>query len=213
MPNSSGASTYAPHPTIAGLYVGLTDSTSSGGTVPITFCIFRNVSPDTTANVYHHGCIAQVVTESSGSLSVYVNTGTSAAPSWTNLGALPPGDIALAQGKMLRGSATGVAESQTYYGEVAVLANGTTAVPLFGTSTPFRGSLTSVEVISLDDLNGTITLSNSGVTVTTIVKGSANTVRGSATFVNNAFLFGGSVNIVNSTAAGAVVKATFVTGQ
>lgn len=82
MPNSSGASLYGEHPTIAGLFVGVTDSTSKIGTDPITFCIFRGVSPDTTANVYHHGCIAQVVSDASGN-SVYQNTGTYAAPVWT----------------------------------------------------------------------------------------------------------------------------------
>lgn len=81
--NSSGMSPFGKHPTIAGLYVALTDSTSTIGTDPIAFCIFRNVSPDTTANTYHHGCIAIVVSDGNGVNSVYQNTGTYAVPAWT----------------------------------------------------------------------------------------------------------------------------------
>jgi hypothetical protein len=81
--NSSGASVFAAHPTIAGLYLGVTDSTSTIGIDPIVLCLFRNVSPDTTANTYHHGCIAIVVSDTTGVNSVYQNTGTYSSPSWT----------------------------------------------------------------------------------------------------------------------------------
>lgn len=83
MPNSSGASLFGKHPTITGLYVGLTDSSSTVGTDPVAFCIFRNVSLDTTANVYHHGCIAILVSGGTGTNAVYQNTGSYAVPVWT----------------------------------------------------------------------------------------------------------------------------------
>jgi hypothetical protein len=85
--NSSGASVFAKHPTISGLYVGQTDSTSTIGIDPIVFCIFRGLAStdvlDTTASTYHHGCLAIVVDDSSGTASVYQNTGSYTAPSWT----------------------------------------------------------------------------------------------------------------------------------
>lgn len=86
MPNSSGASLFGPHPTIPFLFVGVTDSTSTIGTDPIAFCIFRGNSgaaPSANANTYHHGCLAMVV-DGTGNV-VYQNTGTYASPVWTLL--------------------------------------------------------------------------------------------------------------------------------
>ncbi len=185
--NSSGASVYALHPTIAGLYVGLTDSTSTAGIDPITFCIFRNVSPDTTANTYHHGCIAQVVSDGTGIESVYSNTGTYAAPVWTKFSADISGQ----------------------FQSVSVVTNGGTLVPLFGPPTGFNGSLTSVSFTASDDASGTITLSSNGTTVATIVKGSQGSVKGSSIAVT-AFTAAGSLNVVSSGGNG-TLTATFIT--
>ena len=80
--NSSGAGLYGPHPTIPGLYIGLTDNTSTLGIDPAVFVIFRGVSPDTTANVYHHGCIAIIVSDGANTDSIYENIGTYAVPVW-----------------------------------------------------------------------------------------------------------------------------------
>jgi hypothetical protein len=85
--NSSGASIFAKHPTIPALFVAMTDSTSTIGVDPIAFCLFRGLSStdvlDTTANTYHHGCIALVVDDSAATASVYQNTGSYAIPAWT----------------------------------------------------------------------------------------------------------------------------------
>lgn len=184
--NSSGASIYALHPTIAGLYVGLTDSTSTAGIDPITFCIFRNVSPDTTTNTYHHGCIAQVVSDGTGIESVYSNTGTYAAPVWTKF----------------------AADISGQFDAVSVVTNGATLVPLFANPNGFAGSLTGITFTSADDANGTITVSNSGVTVATIVKGSQGSVKGSSIAVT-AFTAAGSLNVV-STGGNGTLTATFL---
>ncbi len=209
--NSSGMSPFAPHPTIAGLYVGLTDSTATGGIDPINFCMFKGVSPDTTANTYHHGCIAQVTSEASGTLSVYVNTGTYAAPAWTDIGALPPGEISLPSGQTLTGNGSGVAAATKSYDAVAVVTNGATAVPLFAAGTlPTPGSLTGVMFTAADDLNGTITVTNNGTTIATIVKGSQGSVKGSS-IAASAFIAGGSLNVV-STSGNGTLTATFITG-
>lgn len=83
--SSSGASLFAPHPTIPFLFPAVTDSTASAGTDPIAFCIFRGNSgaaPSTDANTYHHGCIALVVDGTGGNV-VYQNTGSYASPTWT----------------------------------------------------------------------------------------------------------------------------------
>lgn len=211
--NSSGASLYAPHPTIANLYVAVTDSTSAAGIDPISFCLFRGNSgaaPTTDANTYHHGCIAQVV-DGTG-LSVYVNTGTYAAPAWTSIGSLPPGDISLTQGSILVGNSSGVAAATRQYGAVSVQTNGTTVVPLFSNPTGFAGSLTGIYFTSIDNANGTITVSSNGSTVATLTKGSIGSVVGSSI---SAFAFtgAGSLNVVSSGAsANGTITATFITG-
>jgi len=193
--NSSGASLFAPHPTIAGLYVGLTDSTSTIGIDPITLCIFRGVSPDTTANTYHHGCIAIVVDGSGGSSSMYQNTGTYAAPSWS---------------VMTAGSGV------TTYAVVAATTNGTTPVNLFGTTNGITGTLTSVIAIAQDTTASNISLiTNVGGTETKfadkIVKStSIGGVTGTITS-NTAFTAAGTTQIVSSGSGNAVVVATYTT--
>lgn len=214
--NSSGASLYAPHPTIAGLYVAITDSTSTVGIDPITFCLFRGVSPDTTANTYHHGCIAQVVSGTSGALDVYVNTGNYALPVWTNIGALPPGDIALTAGYILTGSTTNIAQQTPQYSAVSVATNGTTPVKLFNGPNPYTGSITSIHIVSGSTTSVNVTTFTDGGTLgamaTSTTKG---IVTGSGNFnVNSHFLANGSITVVNSSndlSATAIVTATFIT--
>lgn len=192
--NSSGASLYAQHPTIPYLFLGVTDSTSSAGVDPITFCFFRGnggAAPSADVNTYHHGCIAQVI-DGSG-VSVYLNSGTYALPVWTEING----------------------GSGTFYQTVSALTNGTTLVPLFGTSNPFAGSLTSVQVISGSTTSVNVTLSNNGTNFLTLATSTTKgATTGSATLVAQAFTVGGSVNIVNSTAdltGTATVIATFTT--
>lgn len=192
--NSSGASLYAKHPTIPFLYLGVTDSTSALGTDPITFCFFRGNSgaaPSTDVNTYHHGCIAQVI-DGTG-ISVYLNSGTYAIPVWTEI----------------NGGSVNFDQS------VTVVTNGTSLVPLFGTSNAFAGTLTGLQVISGSTTSVNITLSNNGTNVGVLATSTTvGAVTGSANFTATAFTVGGSVNVVNSSAAAnatATVIATFTT--
>lgn len=94
--NSSGASLYAPHPTIPFLFLGVTDSTSAAGIDPITFCLFRGnggAAPSTDVNTYHHGCIALVVDATGNGL--YQNTGTYASPAWNLIETAGTGGLTL----------------------------------------------------------------------------------------------------------------------
>ena len=94
--NSSGASLYAPHPTIPFLFLGVTDSTSAAGIDPITFCLFRGnggAAPSTDVNTYHHGCIALVVDAAGNGL--YQNTGTYASPVWNLIETAGAGGLTL----------------------------------------------------------------------------------------------------------------------
>lgn len=193
--NSSGASVYAKHPTIPFLYLGLTDSTSKSGTDPITFCLFRGNNgnpPSTDTNTYHSGCIAQVVDASDGG-DVYINTGTYAVPVWSEV----------------NGGAT------TFYESVSAATNGTSLVPLFGTSNPFSGSITSIQVISGSSSSVNVTISNNGTNVGTVAtSATSGVVTGSGNFTVIPFTLGGSVNIVNSVAgvnSTATLIATFIT--
>jgi hypothetical protein len=211
--NSSGASLYAKHPTIPFLFLGVTDSTSTLGTDPINFCFFRGnggAAPSADVNTYHHACIAQVIDDTSSAISVYINTGTYTSPSWTELGNLPPGDISLTSGQILVGNGSNVAVASKQYGAVSVVTNGATAVPLFSGSLETPGSLTGVVFTAADDANGTITVTNNGVTIATIVKGSQGSVKGSS-IAASAFISGGSLNVV-STSGNGTLTATFITG-
>ena len=194
--NSSGASIYAKHPTIPYLFLGITDSTSTLGIDPITFCFFRGnggAAPSTDTNTYHHGCIAQVIDAAGGVLSVYINTGTYASPTWT----------------ILNGG------SGTYDQSVSVKTNGTTLVPLFGNPSTINASLTGIQVISGSTTSVNVTLSSSGTTLGVFATSTTlGAVTGSGNFTTTPFTTAGSVNIVNSSAdlsATATVIATFTT--
>lgn len=96
------------------------------------------------------------------------------------------------------------------YGEVAVIVPSSTPVSLFGSTNGFNGTLVAIEVISLDDSNGTITLRTNAGTVVSLAKGSINSVRGASVTVANAnFTASQSVTAVNSATSGAIIKATF----
>ena len=199
----SGTSLAAPHPTIANLYPMVTDQFNSN-LILFGYC---SGSPDTTANVYEHGCLLIQIDTGTGNKAVYENIGSSAVPSWNLIGAIAASEISLAQGKILVGNTSGSATAVTHYFSVAKITNGATLVPLL--SAPgYAGSITSVIVLSHDDSSGLVTLSNNGATVTTVQKGSQNAVTGSGTSVNTSFTATGSVNAAIS-GGQATVVATF----
>lgn len=143
-------------------------------------------TPPTTTDTFAHGCIISQKDTTTGTRAIYENIGSTTTPSWNLIGTL----------------------NGTTYSEVAVSVPSSTPVSLFGATNGFAGTLTSLEVISLDDAVGTVTVRTSAGVVSTIVKASANQVRGSS--CNNAtFTAAQSVTAVNSTTSGALLKATF----
>lgn len=203
----SGSSLAAPHPTIANLYPMITDSFNSN----LMLFGYCTGAPDTTADVFEHGCILIRIDSGTGNKAIYENVGSSSVPSWNLIGDITASEITLATGKVLIGNASGVAAAQNLYGSAAARTNGATLVPLMGNPVGFAGSLTAIEVIAQDDANGTITVTNNGATVATIAKGSINSVRGSGTTVNVAFAATGSINAVTDGGAATVI-AHFTTG-
>ena len=203
----SGTSLAAPHPTIANLYPMVVDQFNSN-LVLFGYC---TGSPDTTASVYEHGCILIQIDSGTGNKAIYENVGSSAVPSWNLIGSITASEITLAQGQILIGNTSGVAAAKARSFTQTVNTNGATLAALL--SAPgYAGSITAVEVIALDDASGTITLSNNGTTVTTVAKGSINSVKGSGTTVNNSFTATGSVNVVTDGGAATVI-ATFTSGN
>lgn len=76
-----------PHPTIANLWVREVDPTKT--TVyppPIITGVIKSVAtgsnPDTTANIYSHGCILTQVDGTTNLSAQWENTGSYASPSW-----------------------------------------------------------------------------------------------------------------------------------
>jgi len=77
----AGTSLSGIHPTIANLYVVLTDSYNSNH-ILYAYC---NGTPDTTTNTYAHGCIMNQRDSGTGSLALYENVGSAVAPVWALL--------------------------------------------------------------------------------------------------------------------------------
>lgn len=75
----AGTSFAASHPTIANLWVRETLSTDSN----LIISGYCTGAPDTTANVYEHGCILTRTDSGTGVNAVYQNTGSAASPVWT----------------------------------------------------------------------------------------------------------------------------------
>jgi hypothetical protein len=187
MPNnvSAGSSLFAPHSTIANLWVALTDSTDSNYII-LARC---TGTPDTTTETFAHGCLMIRTDSGTGTNAIYENTGSAAAPVWELL-------------NTSGGASYSVAVART---------NGTTPVSFFGATNNFNGTIKAVEVISQDDANGTISVAtDSGVTAS-IVKGSINSVRGSGTSVNNTFTSTGSLTTVSDAASGNATVLVFFT--
>lgn len=150
-------------------------------------CKSNSLTIDTTANVYDIGCLMFVVLAGGG---LYENTGTSAAPVWTQISTSNAG----LEGVFVKNG------------------NGTTLVRLGGSpSSITSGVVTAVEVISLDTNGGqTITFSNGCSTQNVTVKqGSLGAVTGSSgqsmPFTANS----GCLTAVSSGSALFVAKAYF----
>lgn len=207
----AGSSLFAPHPTIASLWVALTDSTNSN---LITFARC-NGAPDTTANVFAHGCLMIRTDSGTGNKAVYENVGSSAAPSWNLIGDITAGEITLAAGSILVGNASGVAAAQRQYGAVTTRASNTSG-SLFGSST-FGGSLTGISFAPGPQGGaGTVTISNAGVTIATLTVPAGGATQGSVIGSNiaaSAFTSAANLAVVTSGATvDGALTATFITG-
>ena len=159
---NNGASIVAPHPTIANLWVRETDALNSN----LILTGYCNGAPDTTADTYAHGCTLIRLDSGTGNKALYENVGSSAVPSWNLIGDVTAEEISLANGKMLVGNSSGVAEARRHYGAVAFQFNGgTTPGSIFGAQT-WSGSLTGLKFVTGTQGNaGTITVKVGGTTV------------------------------------------------
>ncbi len=204
----AGSSLFAPHPTIASLWVALTDSTNSN-LITLARC---NGVPDTTANVFAHGCLMIRTDSGTGNKAVYENVGSSAAPSWNLIGDITAGEITLANGSILVGNSSGVAAAQRQYGAVTVQATNT-AGSLFGSST-FGGSLTGILFAPGPQGGaGTVTIKNGATTIATLaVSAGQGSVVGS-NISATAFTSAAALSVVTSGATvDGALTATFITG-
>ncbi len=231
---SSGASIAAPHPTIANLWVRETDSQS--GLILTGYC--HGAFTDTTAGTYEHGAMI-VQTDAASGLTIFVNSGTTALPVWTQIGNLPPGDIALTDTHILVGNGSNVAVDVSMKGDatlsdtgtltvasgaitggklstlagyyaVAVKTNGTTPVNVFGATNGFAGTITSVTSIAQDATASFITMATNAANVATnIVKGTAIGGVAGTVMSATAFTAGGTLTVVSSGSGNSIVVATF----
>ncbi len=205
----AGTSLFAPHPTIANLWVALTDQQDSN-LIVLARC---TGSPDTTANVYSHGAIMIQTDSGTGNKAIYENVGSSAVPSWNLIGSIVASEITLANGSILVGNASGIAAAQRQYGAVTVNATNT-AGSLFGTSA-FSGSLTGlVFTTGPQGVSGTVTVKNGSTTIATMTsKTGAGSLTGSS-ISETAFAHAADLSVVTSgsTIDGALL-ATFISGS
>ena len=74
----AGSSLAAPHPTITNLWVRETDSLNSN----LILSGYCKGVPDTTTNVYEHGCVLIQIDSTTGLNAVFQNTGSSVTPVW-----------------------------------------------------------------------------------------------------------------------------------
>jgi len=91
--------------------------------------------------------------------------------------------------------------------------NGTTEVPIFGTTNGIAGTFIGASIVSKDDANGNITLQNNPAgtvsTIFTIAKGSQGASKGSA-FAAVAFSATGTATVKSSAASNARVEIDFI---
>ncbi len=116
-------------PISATCWVAFTTETQNSSFEQLAMMAKCTGTPPTTANVFEHGCIMTQTDTSSGSPSLYENTGTSALPVWNLIGAVSPGEITLAEGQVLVGNSSSVAAASSA-GAITVksLAAGATGV-------------------------------------------------------------------------------------
>lgn len=78
----AGSSLSGPHETIANLNVILRDTAANNSLILLASC---TGTIDTTANVFQKGAIMYATDVSAGAAGTYINTGTSASPTWTQV--------------------------------------------------------------------------------------------------------------------------------
>lgn len=135
----AGTSLSAPHPTIANLWVVISDSVNSNH-ILFGYC---NGTPGTTADTYAHGCILNQRDSGTGTKAIWQNTGSTTSPSWARVDSAIGG---------------------TNYNALSVNSNGTATVNVFGAAgAPTNLTITSVGVVTLDTTAATYTVSQAGV--------------------------------------------------
>lgn len=177
------------------------DRADENGNVILCKCATGSI-PSAAAG-YAVGCI--LIDTTTGLL--YSNTGSVTSCTFTSVGVDAPGDIALAENKILLGNSSGVAAATTRlssgmgYGMVVKPLNGTTSVNVFGTTNGFAATITGVFVSTLGTTSATVTIKGTGgATIGTITGGaSAGTMVGvTSALANTSITAAGTCTVVSS---------------
>lgn len=168
--------------------------------------------PPTTANIFQHGCLIVRTDSGTGNKAVFENTGSSAVPSWNLVGDVAASEIALAEGNVLVGNASGLATALNAKTNAQILVgNGTTitSVAVSGDATITNAGVVAIAggVIVNADVNASAAIDFSKLA--TLASG--NLLVGSAGGVATSVAMSGDATIVASgaltIAAGAVTPA------
>jgi len=146
-------------------------------------------APPGTAGLFAHGCLIIRTDSGTGNQSLYENTGTTAAPVWNLVGAISAGEITLAEGSILVGSATGVATALDAKTNTQVLVgNGTTI-----TSVALSSDVTMTNA-------GVVTIANSAITDAKVSASAGIAFSKLAALTSANILVGSAANVATSTA-------------
>lgn len=163
----------------------------------IAMALSTSGAPAAVASVYSPGAM---VIDTVNKIQ-YLNTGTSASPSFVNI-----------EANVTPGSITGAKLSTNVgYFSVSVLTTGTTPVNVFGAGgAPTALTITSVLSTAQDTTAGNITLADTAGTVVAIAKGTTSGgVVGGVTLANTAVTAGNSVTVVSSSVGNSIVTINF----
>lgn len=169
-------------------FVGTAINTTTG----LQLAMFAKCTstPPTTANVFDHGCLLIQTDGTTGTSSVFENTGSAATPVWALVSS---------------GQTNGIV-----YGAVAKPTSGTVVQNIFGATVPFAATITSAYTISADNAVANITILGTSGTVATIAKGSTGAMVGATTVANASIAKGDTLTVVSNSATGnAVAVLTF----
>lgn len=217
--------------------LGFTDVVVSGITQSLVINGNKTTSgaPASTAGYFAPGCLIQNLVTG----VMYVNTGSTAAPVWTVIDTAS--GLALTQNHIFVGNASNLPTDVAMSGDVTIVAsgattigagrvsgaklvtgvgyftvststNGTTPVNVFGSTTPFSGTITGIYVISKDTTAGNITVADTAGTIATIAKSTtAGVMTGAVSLANTGFLIGNTMTVDSSSAGNADVIIVFTT--